>query len=150
MTKKKAARPKKKKAKAASNALNPKQQQFVNEYVVDHNAKQAAIRAGYSPRSAEVTGSRLLSNDKVAAQIKRMQAKAAERAIVTVQDIADQLDDDRKFARENKSSSAAVQATMGKAKVLGLIIDKHVVGMKRIEDMNENELRAVLGAIEEQ
>jgi phage terminase small subunit len=38
---------------------------FIDEYLIDFNATQAAIRAGYSPRSAHVTGSRLLSDAKV-------------------------------------------------------------------------------------
>ena len=41
--------------------LNPKQKRFVSEYLIDLNAKQAAIRAGYSPKTAEVQASRLLS-----------------------------------------------------------------------------------------
>ena len=34
---------------------------------------------------------------------------------------------------------------MGKAKVLGLIVQRHLVAMKRLEDMTEDELRFVLG-----
>ncbi len=45
--------------------LGPRQERFVEEYLLDLNAKQAAVRAGYSPRTAEVQGSRLLSNAKV-------------------------------------------------------------------------------------
>ena len=45
--------------------LTTKQKLFVSEYLVDRNAKQAAIRAGYSAKTAEVQGSRLLSNVKV-------------------------------------------------------------------------------------
>ena len=45
--------------------LTLKQQNFIREYLVDHNGKQAAIRAGYSPRSAEVTASKLLRLGKV-------------------------------------------------------------------------------------
>jgi len=45
--------------------LRPRQERFVEEYLLDLNAKQAAIRAGYSPKTAEVQGSRLLSNAKV-------------------------------------------------------------------------------------
>lgn len=43
-------------------ALNPKQQRFVTEYLVDLNATQAAIRAGYSKKCANRNGPRLLSN----------------------------------------------------------------------------------------
>lgn len=60
--------------------LTAKQARFVEEYLLDLNATQAAIRAGYSARSAEVTGSRLLSNDKVSAALSEAQAKRANKA----------------------------------------------------------------------
>ncbi len=49
--------------------LTARQERFVDEYLADLNATQAAIRAGYSARSAHVEGSRLLTNAKVAAAI---------------------------------------------------------------------------------
>ena len=49
--------------------LTAKQERFVEEYLIDLNATQAAIRAGYSAKAAHVTGSRLLTNAKVAAAI---------------------------------------------------------------------------------
>ncbi len=49
--------------------LTPRQAAFVAEYLVDLNATQAAIRAGYSARTAEVQGPRLLGNVRVAAAI---------------------------------------------------------------------------------
>ena len=57
--------------------LGPRQARFVEEYLVDLNAKQAAIRAGYSPRTAEVQGSRLLSHVKVQ---RAVTARTAERS----------------------------------------------------------------------
>ncbi|RPH76590.1 MAG: terminase small subunit, partial [Nitrospiraceae bacterium] len=45
--------------------INPKRQRFIEEYLVDCNGKQAAIRAGYSEKTAEVQGSQLLSMLKV-------------------------------------------------------------------------------------
>ena len=45
--------------------LTLKQARFVREYLIDHNGKQAAIRANYAPRSAEMQASRLLSIEKV-------------------------------------------------------------------------------------
>lgn len=49
--------------------LNPRQARFVEEYLIDLNATQAAIRAGYSADSAHVNGPRLLANASVAAAI---------------------------------------------------------------------------------
>lgn len=45
--------------------LNPRQQKFVHEYLKTLNVTQSAIKAGYNPNSAHVTGSRLLKNEKV-------------------------------------------------------------------------------------
>ncbi|MEH2574437.1 terminase small subunit [Bradyrhizobium sp. AZCC 1708] len=57
-------------------ALTPKQQRFVENYLLDLNATQAAIRAGYSARTANQQGPRLLENEDVrkaidTAKIKR-------------------------------------------------------------------------------
>lgn len=60
-------------------ALTPKQQRFVDEYVVDLNGKQAAIRAGCSPRSAEVTASKWLRIPKVSEAVAAKQKKVAEK-----------------------------------------------------------------------
>ena len=45
--------------------LTPKQERFVAEYLVDMNATQAAIRAGYSRKTADVQGPRLLGNVRI-------------------------------------------------------------------------------------
>jgi|SRR6185369_1243968 len=58
-----------------SGKLTPKQIQFCEEYLIDHNGKQAAIRAKYSPRTAEVQASQLLSKLKVQEYI---QSRTAE------------------------------------------------------------------------
>ncbi len=63
--------------------LTPRQTRFVSEYLVDLNATQAAIRAGYSPRSDQVTSSRLLSNAMVQAHIAAAERKSLEKSEVT-------------------------------------------------------------------
>lgn len=64
--------------------LGPKQSRFVEEYLVDLNATQAAIRAGYSAKAAEVQGCRLLRNVKVAGAVADAQAKRSERLEITL------------------------------------------------------------------
>ena len=49
-----------------------RQAQFAQEYVVDFNGKQAAIRSGYSKKTAESQASRLLRNVKVRSEIERL------------------------------------------------------------------------------
>ena len=61
----------------------PKQQCFIEEYLVDLNATQAAIRAGYSEKTANEQGSRLLANVSVAAAVEEAMAERSERTKVT-------------------------------------------------------------------
>lgn len=64
-------------------ALTAKQQLFVKEYLVDLNATQAAIRAGYSAKTAEQQASRLLSNVKVQKAIEEAMSKRAAKVEIT-------------------------------------------------------------------
>ena len=59
--------------------LTPKQGAFVREYLLDLNATQAAIRAGYSAHTANEQGSRLLANVKVSAAIEQAKIERAEK-----------------------------------------------------------------------
>ena len=60
-------------------ALTPKQQLFVEEYLIDLNATQAAIRAGYSPNNADKIGSELLGKTRVSEAIKIAMAERSRR-----------------------------------------------------------------------
>ena len=59
----------------------------------------------------------------------RLEAELAEKLAITAEGIARQLDEDRAMALENKQGGAAVSASMGKARLAGLLIDKHDVGV---------------------
>lgn len=63
--------------------LTPKQQAFVNEYLVDHNATAAAIRAGYSERTANREGSRLLSKVDIQEALQIAQQQQQQRTQIT-------------------------------------------------------------------
>ena len=59
--------------------LTEKQRLFVEEYLIDMNATQAEIRAGYSAKTADVQGSRMLGNVKVQQAIAEAMAKRSKR-----------------------------------------------------------------------
>ena len=59
--------------------LTEKQQRFVEEYLIDLNATQAAIRAGYSAKTADQQGSRMLANVKVQQAISVAMAERSKR-----------------------------------------------------------------------
>src|SRR4051812_24136150 len=71
--------------------LTPKQQRFAEEYLLDLNATQAAIRAGYSAKTAEVQGSRLLSYAKVSAAIAEAQDARSARTGITADRVLSEL-----------------------------------------------------------
>ena len=59
--------------------LTDKQRRFVDEYLIDLNATQAAIRAGYSAKTADQQGSRMLANVKVKQAVAEKQAQRSKR-----------------------------------------------------------------------
>lgn len=63
--------------------LTPKQEEFVKQYLVDLNATGAAVRAGYSKKTAEVQGPRLLGNVRVAEEITKRRAVISEKLEIT-------------------------------------------------------------------
>ena len=72
-------------------ALTPKQQVFVEEYLVDLNATQAAIRAGYSKKTAKQQGARLLTNVDIAAAVQAALAARSERTEISQNMVLDEL-----------------------------------------------------------
>lgn len=81
--------------KPKTRPINPKQARFVQEYVVDFNATQAAIRAGYSAKTASGIARRLLQKNHVMAAIQRTQEKLARRVEITQDDVVRDLMDVR-------------------------------------------------------
>ena len=63
--------------------LSEKQQRFVQEYIIDLNARQAAIRAGYSPKTAGAQSSRLLTKVKIQDEIAKAMEDRGKRTGVT-------------------------------------------------------------------
>ena len=63
--------------------LTPKQQRFVEEYLIDLNATQAAIRSGYSEKTARSIGQRLLTNVDIQKATQEAQNKLSERTGIT-------------------------------------------------------------------
>lgn len=71
--------------------LSDKHERFCREYLKDCNATQAYIRAGYEPKDASVSGSRLLANAKVKARIAELQARRAEKLEISADAILARL-----------------------------------------------------------
>lgn len=90
-SKKKAPPKARKKRERPSCDLNDRQLRFAAEYLVDGNATQAAIRAGYSPKSANQAGATLRANAKVNAEIARLQARLANKLEISAERVLGEL-----------------------------------------------------------
>lgn len=73
--------------------MNDKQKRFCEEYLVDLNGKQAAIRAGYTEKRAEITASELLNNAEVKQFIQEKQKELSEKTGITAERILQELAD---------------------------------------------------------
>jgi phage terminase small subunit len=71
--------------------LTPKQARFVAEYLIDLNATQAAIRAGYSAKTASSQGERLLSKAEIQQIVSERQQAAFDRLDLKASDVLREL-----------------------------------------------------------
>ena len=62
----------------ATKPLTGKQRAFCREYIMDWNAYQAALRAGYAESTAKVDSHRFLENPRIAKEIRRLEDERAE------------------------------------------------------------------------
>ena len=126
--------------------MSPKQQRFAEEYLVDHNATQAAIRAGYSEKTAYSIGHENLKKPEIAAAIAAGEARLRRKTEVSIGSMTEEMRENRDLAVANGQAAAAQQASMGIAKLHGLLIDRAEV--KTTGDMTLEEVRARIKEIE--
>jgi phage terminase small subunit len=112
-------------------ALTIKQEKFCMVYVETGNASEAYRQAynaeNMSNEAIWVEGSRLMDNPIVSLRIEELKKGHVKRHELTIDDLVAELEEARQAALSAMvvQSSASVAATMGKAKLLGLVVDKN-------------------------
>lgn len=111
--------------------LTEKQENFCLAYIETGNASEA-YRTAYNAKNmgantVHVKASELLADGKVSVRVAELREEHAKRHRITVDDLLSELEEARQAAltAEIAQSAAAVGATMGKAKLLGL--DKQII-----------------------
>ena len=104
--------------------LTPKQQRFVEEYLIDLNATQSAIRAGYSEKTAEQLGYQLLQKTSVLKAIEEAKNQVSKRTELTVDMVVNGLLKEAQDYAEGSTQSARVSAWAHLGKHLGMFKDK--------------------------
>jgi phage terminase small subunit len=131
-------------------ALRPKQQRFVEEYLIDLNATQAAIRAGYSPRTAGSIGDENLKKPEIAKAIEAALASRSARTAVTADDVVKGLLAEARLKGKGASHSARVQAWGLLARHLGMLTDHVKVSgpaPRPLAALSDEQLRALVSAL---
>ena len=103
--------------------LSAKQKQFGREFIIDHNVTAAYVRAGYAEKCAQSAGSRLMREPLMIAFIEELEAKAAERNDVDVDEVIKKLRESYDAATVAKHYSAAVRAAELLGKTIGQFVD---------------------------
>ena len=100
--------------------LTDKQTAFVREYLVDLNATQAAIRAGYSERTAYSVGQRLLKKVEIQRAVAAAQAKRARRVEIKAEDVLRGVIEVTTQARDSGDLKTALKGYELQGKHLGM------------------------------
>ena len=100
--------------------LTDRQKEFVRQYLVDLNATKAAIRAGYSERTANAQAGRLLANVGIREAIENAQAKRARRVEIKAEDVLRGVIEVTTQARDSGDLKTALKGYELQGKHLGM------------------------------
>ena len=129
------------------------QEAFCLQFIKSGNASDA-YRA-VSPNSKDwtrsalwVTASKMMAKPNVDLRISELREKSAERAVVSVQSIADELDKGIEQAYLTNQMSAYVTGVMGKGKLFGLLTNKKETSPGLLDDLSHEELKILQEVLE--
>jgi phage terminase small subunit len=125
--------------------LTDKQGAFCNEFLLDHNATQAATRAGYSSETAQEQASRLLSNVMVRREVDRLIAERSERVQIDADAVIRRFDALYYEALVANDLSTAVRCLEALAKCTGAF-EKHNRQKQPVTPADAERLKAELAA----
>jgi phage terminase small subunit len=125
--------------------MTAKQEAFAIEYLKDKNATQAAIRAGYSKKTAYSIGCEMLRKPEIQEIIRAEQEKAAAKATLTIEDIAKNLKEIASNICAKDSDRIRAYELLGK--YLGMFTEK--VEMKGQIDTAVTKLDGILKQLDE-
>lgn len=127
------------KEKEAKKHLTQRQLWFVQEYMKTNNITQSAIKAGYSPKTASVQGSRLLTTVKVANYIEAINERLESEKIADIQEVMeyltsvmrgekkDQFDLDASLSERTKAASELARRLDVKAKNVNVDLAVNII-----------------------
>lgn len=110
--------------------MTPRQEKFCVEYLIDLNATQAAIRAGYREKTAYSMGQRLLKNVEIKSRIKKMRDEYYDKTIMSAKEVEYLLS---KAGRGELKEEVVVVEGVGDGFSESKIVKKHLSAKDRIK-----------------
>ena len=107
--------------------LSARQEAFARNIAEGRRQREAYRSAGYAPTSdnaADANASRLIRDDKVQSRVRELQAAQAQASQITAERLLAELEEARSLALSLGQAGAAVAASMGRAKLGGLLVDR--------------------------
>ena len=101
--------------------LTERQERFAQAYIIHRNATEAAKTAGYSLKSANNQGYRMLKNDEIQERIADL-----ENELVTNIDVIEEIENQYTFAKANGHTNSAIKALELLSRIRGAKNDKEV------------------------
>ena len=104
--------------------LTPKQEMFCKEYIIDLNGTQAAIRAGYSEKTANEQAAQLLARLSIQEYVQSLMDKRSKKVEITADNVLQDILDTRKTATEQDKLNERIKCNELLGKHLKLFTDK--------------------------
>jgi len=112
--------------------LTSKQKRFCEEYLVDFNATKAAIRAGYSKKTAQAIGAENLTKPVISDFIKKKQDEISDKTRITVENTVKFIKEVSEEARDSGDASSALKGAD--------LLMKHLGGYERDNAQSKQEV----------
>ena len=128
---------------------HPRREAFAVARARGKGLSEAYAEAGYQAHAGNAF--RLSRNEQVCRRVLEIQGQSVQRTVTTIEDMIEQIDEDRRFARERGHSAAALAASVAKAKLLGFLGERSAVESNfNYAAMNEQELILEIASMTQQ
>lgn len=134
--------------KAEPDILSTREEVFVSSYAAGRNLVDSAIASGSKPQSAAKYANRLMKKPKIQKALDEIRAQARKNAVFTVERAMDEAQSALDFAHETGNATAYVKAVEHRAKLNGLLIERHHLKVETVDITGAlNEARTRLESV---
>ncbi len=127
---------------------NQRWERYCQGLMEGKTSDRAHSDAGFAPNRGNA--SRMKANENIISRVAELQAKSSAKAELSAQMVIEGLLKEARREDESASHSARISAWGLLAKHLGMLIDRKIIGIKRLEDMGDDELRLIAGEVVEE